>query len=135
MNNWYGNGRLSKDPELRYTQKGTAVTEFQIAVDSGYGDNKKTNWISIVAWGKVAEFVCENAAKGTGLLVNGEIETGSYEGNNGKVYTTKVTAGMIKIVKSFKHDEDEYEERHEKKKTESKGKKKVDNPFDDDEDD
>ena len=49
-------GRLTRDPELRYTGSGTAVANFSLAVESGYGDSKKTDFINCVAWSKTAEF-------------------------------------------------------------------------------
>jgi Single-stranded DNA-binding protein len=59
-----GIGRLSKDPKMAYTPKGTAQTTFNLAVDSGWGDNKKTIWLSMICWGNQAEIVNEKFSKG-----------------------------------------------------------------------
>lgn len=86
-------GRLVKDAELKFTAgKGTAVAKFQIAVDYGFGDNKETSFIPVTVWGKGAESVANYTSKGSKIAVCGRIKTGSYEGKNGKVYTTEVVA-------------------------------------------
>ena len=130
-------GRLGKDPEIRYTTTGTAVSEFQLATLSGYGDKKKTNWISCVAWAKSAEWITEGASKGDELTVEGEIETGSYEGQDGKkVYWTKINVKEFRISKAINRGEEpERDEAPERKSTpKGKGAKAID-PFADDEDD
>lgn len=92
-------GRLTADPELKFTAgKGTAVTSFKLAVDKGFGDNKKTAFIPIVVWGKSAEAVANYTRKGSLILVRGSIETRSYDGKNGKVYVTEVVADMFEGV-------------------------------------
>lgn len=92
-------GRLTADPQLKFTQgKGTAVTSFNIAVDKGFGDNKKTAFVPIVVWGKSAEAVANYTKKGSMVLVRGSIETRNYEGKNGKVYVTEVVADMFEGV-------------------------------------
>ena len=68
-------GRLTADPELRYTQQGTAITSFTLASDTGRKtkDGKKiTNFIECVAWRAQAEFVCKYLSKGRLVLVEGE---------------------------------------------------------------
>ena len=57
-------GRLTRDPEVRYTQKGTAVASFSIAVNTGFGENKRADFIPIVVWDKLAE-VCGNGGETT----------------------------------------------------------------------
>lgn len=92
-------GRLTADPELKFTQgKGTAVTSFNLAVDKGFGDNKKTAFIPVVVWGKSAEAVANYTRKGSLILVRGSIETRTYDGKNGKVYVTEVVADMFEGV-------------------------------------
>lgn len=95
-NKWIGTGRMVKDPELKFTQgKGNAVVTFTIAVDDGFGDKKTTDFIPVVVWGKAAEAVANNCAKGSKVLVNGKIKTRNYEGKNGRVYVTEVVAEMF----------------------------------------
>lgn len=92
-------GRLVREPELKFTQgKGTAVTSFNLAVDKGFGENKKTAFIPVVVWGKSAEAVANHTHKGSLILVRGSIETRSYDGKNGKVYVTEVVADMFEGI-------------------------------------
>lgn len=79
-------GRLTADPELRYTQQGTAITSFTLASDTGRKtkDGKKiTNFIECVAWRAQAEFVCKYLSKGRLVLVEGELTNRSYEDKDG----------------------------------------------------
>lgn len=99
MNKWIGIGRLTKTPEVRYaaqTQK--AVARFTLAIDDGYGENKKTNFISIVAFGKTAEACEKFTDKGLRCAVEGKISTGSYEKDGQKVYTTDVIADRVDFI-------------------------------------
>lgn len=77
-------GRLANDPEVRYTQAGKAVANFNIAVDNGYGDNKRTDFIPVVAWEKLAEIVGNNLSKGRKVLVEGRLQIRSYETADGQ---------------------------------------------------
>lgn len=89
-------GRMTKDPELKYTPgKGTAVTTLTLAIDNGYGENKKTDFINIVVWGKSAESVANYTHKGSKIAVDGRIQTRSYDAKDGsKRYVTEVVANM-----------------------------------------
>ena len=84
-------GRLTRDPELRRTQQGTAVASFSLAVDRDYkakGAEKETDFIDIVAWRNTAEFVSKYFAKGRMAVVEGRLQVRSYtdkEGNNRRV--------------------------------------------------
>ena len=83
-------GRLTADPELRYTQQGTAITSFTLASDTGRKtkDGKKiTNFIECVAWRAQAEFVCKYLSKGRLVLVEGELTSRSYEDKDGNKRT------------------------------------------------
>ena len=83
-------GRLTADPELRYTQQGTAITSFTLASDTGRKtkDGKKiTNFIECVAWRAQAEFVCKYLSKGCLVLVEGELTSRSYEDKDGNKRT------------------------------------------------
>ena len=66
-------GHLGRDPEMRYLPDGTAVTNFSIAVNDGWGENKKTIWFRVSAWRKQAETVNEFLAKGSKVLIEGRI--------------------------------------------------------------
>ena len=66
-------GRAGKDPEMRYTQNGKAVTNLSVAADVGFGDNKKTIWFRVSFWDKIAEIVNNSVRKGDKIFVTGEL--------------------------------------------------------------
>lgn len=105
MNNWTGLGRLTRDPEIRYSQNQTAVCKFSLAIDDGYGEKKKTNFISIISFGKTAEACKKYLEKGSRCAVKGKIVSGSYEKEGRKVYTTDVVADRIDIIDFRAKDE------------------------------
>ena len=94
MNKVHLIGRLTRDPEIRYTQNGKAMARFTLAIDDGYGDNKRTDFPTVTVWGKTAETIGNSLHKGSKVAVNGKITTSSYEKDGQKVYTTEVTADM-----------------------------------------
>lgn len=101
MNKWIGIGRLTAAPEIRYTQKGNAVAGFTLAVDSGYGDNKQTDFINIVAWNKLAEVCGNNLDKGRKVLVEGRLQIRSYDANDGtKRRVAEIIAQNIEFLES-----------------------------------
>lgn len=89
-------GRLTKDPDVRYTQgeQPNAIARFTLAVNRQYqrqGDEEQADFISCVAFGGTAEFIEKYFHKGNSILVEGRIQTGSYTNRDGqKVYTTDV---------------------------------------------
>lgn len=90
-------GRLTRDPDVRYSQgeNPTAIARYSLAVDRRFnrGDDNNTDFINIVAFGKAGEFAEKYLHKGTKVLVTGRIQTGSYTNKDGqKVYTTDVVA-------------------------------------------
>ena len=100
-------GRLTKDVELRVSQQsGKSVATFTVAVDSGYGDNKKADFINCVAWGKTAEFVSNWFKKGEMIALAGRISTRTYEGADGrKNYVTEVIANEVTFCGGKKETE------------------------------
>ena len=79
-------GRLTRDPELRRTQSGTAVTSFSIACDRDFksqGGEKETDFIDIVAWRGTAEFVSKYFTKGRMAIVEGRLQIRDWTDNNG----------------------------------------------------
>ena len=79
-------GRLAADPELRHTQSQVPVTTFRVAVDRNYqpkGQEKQTDWIDVVAWRNTAEFVSKYFHKGSMIVVQGSIQTRSYDDRDG----------------------------------------------------
>jgi single-strand DNA-binding protein len=94
MNKWIGIGRLTKEPEVRYSQgeNAMAIARYRLAVDRRFKkDNEQTaDFISCVAFGKAAEFAEKYLHKGMKIAVTGRIQTGSYEKDGQKVYTTDI---------------------------------------------
>lgn len=93
-------GRLTRDPEVRYTaETQLAVAKFSLAIDDGYGEKKKTNFPSIVAFGKTAESCEKFLAKGRLVCVQGKLQTGNYKNKEGvTVYTTDVVADRVEFL-------------------------------------
>ena len=87
-------GRLTKDPEMRTTSSGIAVTSFTVAVNRNYSDQsgeRQTDFINCVAWRQQAEFIGRYFRKGRMIAVEGELRTRTYDDKNGtKHYTTDV---------------------------------------------
>ncbi len=78
-------GRLGKSAELRRTQGGDPVLSFSVAVDDGFGQDKKTLWFDCSIWGKRAEKLEQYLVKGTPVAVSGDLSTREH---NGKTYLT-----------------------------------------------
>ena len=87
MNKIFEIGRLTRDPEVRYTQSGKAVCTFSIAVDDGYGENKKAYFFPVVVWNKAAEACGNSLHKGSKVAVAGKLTSRQYENNEGKKVT------------------------------------------------
>lgn len=100
MNNVSLIGRLTRDPELRYTTGNDpkAVARFTLAISEGYGDNERTSFVPIVVWGKTAENCEKYLAKGRMAAVTGRIQTGSYEKDGRTIYTTDVIASRVEFL-------------------------------------
>jgi single-strand DNA-binding protein len=98
LNNAVIMGRLTADPELRQTPSSVSVTRFTVAVDRAYvkqGEERKTDFINVIAWGKTAEFICRNFHKGKMIAVQGSIQTGSYEKDGVKHNTFEIKADNV----------------------------------------
>ena len=100
-------GRLTKDPEVRYSQgeNSTCIARYSLAVDRRTKE-KQTDFINIIAFGKSGEFAEKYLHKGMKILVSGRIQTGSYEKDGKKVYTTDVVAESQEFCESKKDGED-----------------------------
>lgn len=102
-------GRLTKDPEVRYTQTSNImVTSFTLAVNRRIvmkGQERQADFLPIVAWNKTAEFVAKYFKKGQQVAVIGRIETRNYDDKDGKkVYVTEVIAEEVYFADSKKED-------------------------------
>lgn len=93
-------GRLTKDPDLRYTQAGKAVCSFTLAVDRPYsGEKKEADFINIVVWNKVGENCAQYLKKGRKAAVQGRLQIRSYEDDSGKRhYVTEVVANSVEFL-------------------------------------
>jgi len=97
-------GRLTRDPDVRYSDQSSAVARFTLAVDRRFkrdGDQQTADFILCVAFGKTGEFIERYCHQGTKLVVEGRIQTGSYTNRDGnKVYTTDVVAENVEFAES-----------------------------------
>jgi single-strand DNA-binding protein len=94
-------GRLTKDPELRYTPSGVAVTTFTLAVDRPFQNNgqREADFIPVVVWRQQAEHVANYLRKGRLCAVEGRIQVRNYDNNEGKrVYVTEVVADNVRFL-------------------------------------
>lgn len=107
MNNVSLIGRLTRDPELKFTTgTGIAVTTFTLAVDKNYvgqDGQRKADFIQIICWRNLAELVANNLSKGRLVGITGRIETSKYESNGVTKYKTSVVAGGVKFL-DYKKD-------------------------------
>lgn len=101
MNNVILIGRLTRDPEVRYTAEEMAIATFTIAIDRPVkqGQEKKADFPRVITFGKTAENCERYISKGRKVAVQGRIQTGSYTNNDGqKVYTTDVVANTVEFL-------------------------------------
>ena len=101
MNNVSLIGRLTKDPELRYTPSGVAVARFTLAVNRTFKKEgeQQADFINVVTWRKTAENTANFLRKGSLAGVGGRIQTGSYDGQDGKrVFTVEVVAENVQFL-------------------------------------
>ncbi|EKM6510363.1 single-stranded DNA-binding protein [Listeria monocytogenes] len=97
-------GRLTKDPDLRYTPAGVAVATFTLAVNRPFKNaqgEQEADFINCVVWRKPAENVANFLKKGSMAGVDGRVQTRNYEGNDGKrVYVTEIVAESVQFLES-----------------------------------
>ncbi|HOA91577.1 MAG TPA: single-stranded DNA-binding protein [Bacillota bacterium] len=95
-------GRLTRDPELRYTTTGNAQARFTLAVDRDFTNQqgeREADFIPVVAWGKLGEIVAHNLVKGRLVAVEGRISVRSYEAKDGtRRWVTDVNADTVKFL-------------------------------------
>ena len=100
MNNVSLVGRLTRDPEIKISASGSSYARFAIAVDRRKKDDG-ADFINIIAFGKTSEFIEKYFRKGQRIGIAGRIQTGSYDGKDGKkVYTFDVIADNVEFVES-----------------------------------
>jgi single-strand DNA-binding protein len=98
-------GHLGADPEVRYTQGGTAVANLRIATNESYNDKnsgeriEKTEWHRVVAWGKLAEIVGQYLTKGRQVYIEGQLQTRQWQDKDGNTrYSTEVRASDLVML-------------------------------------
>ena len=98
MNKVFLMGRLTREPEVRYTTTGKVVCQFTLAVDRPFANQdgqREADFINIVVWGKIAEICGNSLGKGHRALVEGRLQIRSYEKDGKKHYVTEVIAGAV----------------------------------------
>jgi single-strand DNA-binding protein len=104
-------GNLGRDPEMRYTPSGQAVTQFTVAVNRNYKDQngewqEDTEWFRVVVWGQQAERSAEYLRKGNKVFVEGRMQTRQWEGQDGqKRYTTELIADRVQNLERRSRDD------------------------------
>lgn len=110
-------GRLTKDPELKYTQSGIAVCRFTLAVNRSFSNSqgeREADFIQVTAWRKQAEDIANYLRKGSLAGVDGSIQTGSFEGQDGKrVYTTEVVADSTQFLEPANKNKPDTQQNHQ----------------------
>lgn len=119
-------GRLTKDPDIRVTQgdNPTTVARYILAVDRRYKKDteQSADFITMVSFGKTAEFLEKYTHKGTKICVRGRIQTGSYTDKDGKkVYTTDVVGEEVEFAESKKSQESTQGEAPQEEKPDDDG--------------
>ena len=103
-------GRITKDPELAYTQSGVAVCRISIAMNRPYtstNGERETDFIDVVTWRKSAEFVCKYFRKGDPIQVEGSIQSRRWQDNDGKNrISIEINATEVSFVEGYKRNND-----------------------------
>lgn len=99
INKFIAIGNMTRDIELRYSGEGKAFGRFGLAINRGYGDNKKTSFINCVAFGKTAEAMANFTTKGSKICIDAEVQTGDYTNKEGvKIYTTDFIINNVQFL-------------------------------------
>lgn len=93
-------GNVGNDPEIRQTSSGQSVCNFNVATNESYEDKSgqrkdRTEWHKIVVWSKLAEICAEHLKKGNQVLVEGKLQTNSWEKDGKKNYSTNIVASNV----------------------------------------
>src|SRR5690625_3320053 len=138
-------GRLTKDPDLRYTPNGVAVANFTLAVNRPFTNqqgNREADFINCVVWRRPAENLANYMKKGNQVGVDGRLQTRTYEGQDGKtVYVTEVVADSVQFLESkgasqgggqgtsgLQHNQN-YNENQNQNQNRNQGNQNQDDPF------
>ena len=104
MNKIMITGRICRDLELKTLDSGTALTRFSVAVDRRFKKEGQptADFFNCIAWGKTAELICQYMAKGSKIGIAGRLQTGSYDKDGAKVYTTDIVVEEMDFLDSKK---------------------------------
>jgi len=92
-------GHVGKEPEFRETKSGDTVASFSLATNSGYGDNKTTDWHRVVFFGKIADVIKQYVNKGSQIYVEGRISNRTYDDKEGiKRYVTEINGYSMQML-------------------------------------
>lgn len=109
LNKWIGIGRLTRDPELRYTPSGVAVCTFTLAVDRPFTNqdgDREADFINIVTWRSLAENCANYLRKGRLTAVEGRLQIRNYENSEGRrVYVSEIVADNVRFLESTRRNE------------------------------
>ena len=103
-------GRLTRDPELKYTTSNIAVATFSLAVNRNFKDangEREADFINCVAWGQVADYLGSYGKKGKRIELEGQLHTRSYDKDDKKVYITEVYVDDCHLTSSKNSNEEE----------------------------
>jgi len=101
MNIFTGIGRLTRDPEPRYSATGTAITNFTVAIDRSYkskSGEKQTDFLPCVCFGKTAEIVAQYVHKGSQIAIEGEVNVDKYDKDGEKKIFTKINVRNVQFL-------------------------------------
>ena len=115
-------GRLTRDPELRYSQSGKAFTKFSIAVQREYNKDE-ADFINCITWDKRAEAICEYLRKGRRLAIQGRLSVRNYEQDGETKWLTEVIVDKFEFIDSSSNNDSE--EKKEFKKNQNDFNKKI----------
>jgi len=116
LNKVFLSGRLTKDPDIRYTPNGSEVATFSIAVNRSFKAKDSEEWqeetffINIIAWNRLAEKVEKTFKKGMPVFVEGRLLIRSYEKDGAKKYVTEIIAIDARLLQSTNSNQGEAEE-------------------------
>ena len=102
-------GYITKDPQLRRTAQGEAVTSFTLAVNRNYSKDgqQQADFINCIVWRKLAENVERYCSKGSFVGVEGRIQTRNYENNKGqRIYVTEIVCDSVQFLETKKEESD-----------------------------
>ena len=110
-------GRMTRDPELRITNSGAAVTNFNLALNRNYNsaDGQQADYINCVVWNKIAENVEKYCSKGSLVGVEGRLQSRSYDNAQGqKVYVTEVLCSSVQFINTKKEKATDNAQHHQR---------------------